>query len=333
MNVNTEQHVAVAVDLGGTKMSVALVRSDGRIVSLRRCLTNSNEGAEAVVKRLLLGIGEMLSRARLTQSELVGIAVACAGVIDMGRGMVTESPNLPGFSRIRLRDMIAREFGVESYLINDASAAAWGEYKFGSGARCHVQNLVYLTVSTGIGGGMVLGGQLYLGSDGSAGEIGHMIIKADGPLCKCGRKGCLESLASGWAVARDAVEYLKKGEESSILQFAGGKIENVTAAVVSAAAKQGDTLAQRVIGNAASYLGVGLANIINVFNPELIIVGGGLAKMGRLLLEPACAVAKALAFGLPGKTVRIVRARLVANAGVVGAAAYIFSQAGRGTKE
>lgn len=332
MSGNNERHMAVAVDLGGTKISVALVRLDGRIVSLHRCLTNSNEGAKAVVRRLLLIIGEMITRARLTESGLVGIAVACAGVIDMSRGVVTESPNLPGFSRIRLRDIIAREFGVESYLINDASAAALGEYKFGAGARYPVKNLVYLTVGTGIGGGMILDGQLYLGSDGSAGEIGHTIIKVDGPLCKCGRNGCLESLASGWAVARDAVEYLKKGEESTILQFAGGKIENVTAAVVSVAAKQGDILAQRVIGNAANYLGVGLANIINIFNPELIIIGGGLAKMGRPLLEPACAVATALAFGLPSKTVRIVRARFVANAGIIGAAAYVFSRVGGGTK-
>ncbi len=332
MTCSGKGDLAVAVDLGGTKMSVALVRSDGRIVSQRRCLTNSDEGAKAVLGRLLLIISDMLSRVKSTKSELAGIAVACAGVIDMNKGIVTESPNLPGFSRIRLRDIIAHEFGVTCYVINDASAAALGEYEFGAGARGRVENLIYLTVSTGIGGGMIIRGQLYLGSDGSAGEIGHMIIKADGPLCKCGRRGCLESLAAGWAVARDAVECLKKGEESSILQLAGGKIEHVTAAVVSAAAKQGDILAQKVIRSAAGYLGIGLANIINVFNPQLVVIGGGLAKMGNLLLEPACKVAEALAFSLPGKSVRVVRARFIANAGILGAAAYVFSQLRGGVK-
>lgn len=323
---NGKRHLAVAVDLGGTKINVAVVSLNGQVLSRHRCLTNINEGAEAVLERLLLMIRGVLVRGRIDESEIAGIAVACAGVIDMDKGVVTESPNLPGFSNIRLQSVIAHEFSVSCYLINDASAAALGEYKFGAGADGRAENLIYLTVSTGIGGGMVIGGQLYLGANGSAGEIGHMIIKADGPVCKCGRSGCLESLVSGWAVARDAVEYLEKGEQSTILQLAGGKIENVTAAVVSAAARRGDTLARRVIGNAAGYLGIGLANIINVFNPELIVIGGGLAKMGNLLLEPARRVAKALAFALPGKRVQIVRARFVANAGILGAAAYVFSQ-------
>ncbi len=332
MTGDSKRYLALAVDLGGTKMSVALVKSDGRIASRRVCLTRSDAGAKTVMERLLSVIDETLARSKLTNSEVAGIAVACAGIIDMNKGVVTESPNLPGFSHIRLRDIVAREFGITCYLINDASAAALGEYKFGIGARGPIMNLVYLTVSTGIGGGIVMNGRLYLGANGSAGEIGHMIVKADGPPCKCGRLGCLESLASGWAVARDAVECLKRGEESSILRLAGGKMEHVTAAVVSAAAKRGDVLAQRVIGNAAHYLGIGLANIINVFDPEVIVIGGGLAKMGNLLLGPARRVAKSLAFALPGKRVRIVRARFVANAGILGAAAYVFSQV-RGVTE
>ncbi len=328
----SKRRLALAVDLGGTKMNVALVHPDGGIASRRLYPTRSGEGAKAVMERLLLAIGETLARVKLTKPEVVGIVVACAGIIDMNKGIVAESPNLPGFSHVHLRDIIAREFGVKCYLINDASAAALGEYKFGVGARSRIRNLIYLTVSTGIGGGMVIDGSLYLGANGSAGEIGHMIIKADGPPCKCGRLGCLESLASGWAVARDAVEFLKKGEESSILRLADGKMELVTAAVVSAAARQGDVLARRVIDNAANYLGIGLANIINVFNPEVVVIGGGLAKMGNLLLEPACRVAKSLAFALPGNRARIVRARFVVNAGILGAATYVFSQAREGTK-
>jgi len=321
-----EQLPALSVDLGGTKIVAAVVGGGGQIISWRRCLTNIEEGTNAVLKRLFSVMDEVLGEAKLSPAELAGIAVACAGIIDMKKGVVTMSPNLPGFAGIKLRDIVASRFGVKTHLINDASAAALGEYYLGAAAGRSVENLVYLTVSTGIGGGIIAGGRLYLGADGCAGEIGHMVIKADGPLCKCGKSGCLEALASGWAVARDAKELLKGGGKSSILRLAGGKIEAVTAATVALAAREGDTLAQKIIADAAHYLGVGLANIVDIFNPELIVIGGGLAKMGNMLLDPARKAAKKAAFGLPGRTVRIVRARFVNNAGILGAAAYAFNQ-------
>jgi len=316
--------LALVVDLGGTKTIAAVVSPAGKIISQRRCLTRSDKGARGVLKQLLLLMKDTVLQARLEPSELEGIAIACAGIIDMRKGMVTMSPNIPGFSGIRLRDMVEREFGVRSYVLNDASAAAWGEYCFGAGRG--VKNMVYLTVSTGIGGGIITNGQLYLGADGCAGEIGHMIIKKDGPQCKCGSHGCLEALVSGWAVTREAIEHLKRGEESSIIRLARGKIENITAATISLAAKQGDLVAREVIAGAASYLGVGLANLINIFNPELIIIGGGLSRMGNMLLEPARKVAEQAAFTLPSRTVRILRARFITHAGILGAAAYVFSQ-------
>lgn len=316
--------LALVVDLGGTKTIAAVVSPAGKIISLRRCLTPSNKGARAVLKQLLPLMKDTIVQARLERSELAGVAIACAGIIDMKKGIVTMSPNISGFSGIRLRDIMEREFGVRSHVLNDASAAALGEYCFGVGKG--VKNLVYLTVSTGIGGGIITNGQLYLGADGCAGEIGHMIIKKDGPPCKCGRHGCLEALVSGWAMTRDAIEHLKGGEESSIIRLAGGKIENITAATIALAAKQGDLMARGVITSAAGYLGVGLTNLINIFNPELIAIGGGLSKMGDMLLEPARRVAKQTAFTLPGRTVRILRARFITHAGILGAAAYVFTQ-------
>jgi glucokinase len=186
--------------------------------------------------------------------------------------------------------------------------------------------VIYLTVSTGIGGGIIIGGELYSGADGTAGEIGHMTIEADGPQCQCGNFGCLEVLASGTAVAREAVNRINQGEKSYIAELTGGKIEKVTAEIVARAAKHGDRLACEVVTSAAVYLGIGLANLVNIFNPDMIIIGGGMSKMGDMLLKPARQTVKQRAFKLPARTVRIVKARLGGDVGVIGAAVDFFEK-------
>jgi glucokinase len=218
--------------------------------------------------------------------------------------------------------MVNRKYQVKTFLINDASAAALGEHEFGAGKG--VDNLIYLTVSTGIGGGIIIDGRLYLGPSGSAGEIGHMTIDVNGPQCSCGNIGCLEMLASGTAIAREAVKRIRAGGRSSLSEMLGGKIENITAEQVGVAAQGGDSLAMEIIHRAASYLGMGMVNLVNIFNPEMIIVGGGVAQMGDLLLDPARRVVEARAFKLPAQAVRIVPARLGDEAGVMGAAVFAF---------
>jgi glucokinase len=220
--------------------------------------------------------------------------------------------------------MVNRKYKVKTFLVNDASAGALGEHHFGAGRG--VNNLVYLTVGTGIGGGIIINGKLYLGQSGSAGELGHMTIDVNGPTCSCGNIGCWEMLASGTAIAREAIRQISQGEESSLSQMAGGKIENITAEKVEAAARGGDGLASGVICKAATYLGVGMVNLVNIFNPEMIIVGGGVAQMGDLLLEPARRVVKERAFQLSAQAVRIVPAQLGDNAGVLGAAVFAYGQ-------
>ncbi|MBL7209420.1 MAG: ROK family protein [Dehalococcoidia bacterium] len=317
----------LAVDLGGTKIITATVLPGGKIVSRNYCLTLADEGPEAIVDRLLSAVDGATAKAKLRMSELSGIGVAAAGILDTEKGIITTSPNLPEWRDVPLRDILADRLGVAAYLINDASAAALGEHRFGAGRG--VDNLVYLTVSTGIGGGIIIGGELYSGANGCAGEIGHMTIEANGPQCNCGNVGCLEALASGTAVAREAVRRLNQGEISSIAQLAEGRLESITAETVALAARQGDHLACDVVANAGNYLGIGLANLVNIFNPELIVIGGGLSQMGDMLLEPARKVVKERAFQLPARTVRIVRARLGSNAGIAGAAAYAFERLDR----
>ena len=314
----------LAIDLGGTKIIAAIISNQGRVIAREYYLTLAEEGPQLVIKRTLSAIDRLLSSRGIDSSQLNSISIAAAGAIDFDKGLVTLSVNLPGWYDIPLRDLIKEKYRVNTFLINDASAAALGEHRFGAGKG--VNNLIYLTVSTGIGGGIIINGKLYSGPCGSAGEIGHMTIDVNGPRCSCGNIGCLEMLASGTAVAREAIKRIRQGERSSLTEIVEGKIESITAEKVEVAAQGGDSLAVEVILKAANYLGVGLVNLVNIFNPEMIIVGGGMAKMGNLLLDPAKQVVRERAFQLPAQAVRIVPAQLGDDAGVLGAAVFAFQQ-------
>ncbi len=320
----TDRQLVLAVDLGGTKIAAGLVSIKGEIISRGYCLALAEEGPETVIKRLLSLTHRTLKQAGIKDSELKGVGVAAAGALDIRKGLVTKSPNLPGWYNIPLQSIVTEKIGVKTYLINDASAAALGEHRLGAGKG--VSNLIYLTVGTGIGGGIILGGQLYTGTDGCAGEIGHMTVDVNGQRCNCGNIGCLETLASGTAMAKEAIRRLNQGERSSLVTLAGGKLENIDAKLLAQAAGRGDSLACDVINEAAYYLGIGMVNLVNIFNPECIVVGGGVAQMGDLLLEPARKVVKERAFSLPVRTARIVRAKLGNNSGIIGAAFFAFEE-------
>jgi glucokinase len=329
--LTSRRRSVLAVDLGGTKIITAVILSTGEIICRKYSLTLADEGPRTVIDRLSSAVAETLAQAKLKTSDIAGIGIAAAGILDIDRGIVTTSPNLPHWHNVPLRDIFADRLGVVTYLINDANAAALGEHRFGAGIG--FDNIIYLTVSTGIGGGIIIDGELYSGADGCAGELGHMTIEANGPQCHCGNFGCLEALASGWAVAKEAMMRINRGERSSIIELTNGRLENITAETVAIAARRGDQLAADIVAKAANYLGIGLANLVNIFNPELIIIGGGLSKMGDMLLKPARKVLKERAFRLPARTVHIVRARLGSNAGIIGAAAYVFDQKSEESKK
>ena len=316
--------LVLAVDLGGTKLRVAIISNQGQIMAREYYLTSASDGPELIIDRMLSVMDHLLRVEDTDSSQLSSISLAAAGAIDCENGVITSSPNLPGWHNISLRDIVKQKYGIETFLLNDASAAALGEYHFGAGKG--VNNLIYLTVSTGIGGGIIINGELYCGVSGSAGEIGHTTIDVNGPVCNCGNIGCLEMLASGKAVAREAIRRIGGGERSSLIEIVGGKIADITAEKVYLAAQDGDSLALEVIYQAATYLGVGMVNLANIFNPEMIVVGGGMAKMGDLLLDPARQVMRERAFAISAQAVRIVPAQLGDDAGVLGAAMFAFQQ-------
>jgi len=312
----------LAMDLGGTKIMAAIISS--KVIAKEYQLTLADEGPQSVISRVMSAIDRLLTLRNLDPSQLDSISIAAAGAIDSEKGLVTSSPNLPGWCDIPLRDMVRGKYGVNTFLINDASAAVLGEHHSGAGKG--VNNLIMLTVGTGIGGGIIINDRLYSGPSGSAGEIGHMTIDVNGPKCSCGNIGCLETLSSGTAVAKEAIRRLGQGEKSSLTEIVEGKIGDITAEKVSLAARGGDPLALEVISKAATYLGVGLVNLVNIFNPEMIIIGGGLAKMGDLLLEPARRVVSERAFQLSARLVRIVPSQLGDDAAVLGAAIFARQQ-------
>jgi len=314
----------LTIDLGGTKIHTALISEDGRMIAEDYRLSMADEGPEAVIQRIFAGIEKLLDEESMSISMIHSIGIASASIIDIDKGLITFSPNLPGLNDIFLRDILHDKYGIDTYLINDSSAAALGEHRYGAGKG--VRNLIYLAVSTGIGGGIIIEDKLYLGASGCAGELGHMTIKADGPLCQCGNTGCLEVLASGTAMAREAKERIRAGENTILVEMAKGVIEDITAETISMAARNGDSLAQEVISEAAVYLGVGLANIVNSFNPEMIIIGGGVSKIGDLLFNPAIQEMRRRAFKLPAQAVRILPAELGGNAEVIGAAIFAREQ-------
>jgi glucokinase len=307
----------ITIDLGGTKLRTAIISPEGKIIYRSQTKTEAIKGPEHVIKKIMTSIKVAIEKSS-SETRINSIALAIAGALDVNKGLITTSPNLPGWKNVALAGIIEQKFNFKTCLLNDASAAAFGEYFVGAGKG--TKNLIFLTISTGIGGGIVINGKLYEGTDGAAGELGHMIIKEGGPKCHCGQNGCLEAMASGYAVVRETNARLEKGEKSSLQQiFRSGK-GTISAKDVADAAKTGDRLSCDVIENTIAYnLGIGLANIINIFNPEIIVIGGGLSKMGNMLLRPAARVAKQTALRLPASSTNIVKAKLGDSAGIVGA--------------
>lgn len=314
----------LAIDLGGTKILAALF-VDGHLAGEERMPSLAGESVEATIGQMSLAIERVLQAERLALEQLDAISIAAAGPIDSTRGVITQSPNLPGWHNVPLASIIRERYKAGIFLINDAKAAALGEHRFGAGKG--TRHMVMLTVGTGIGGGIIIDGKLYFGALGGAGEVGHMVIDVHGPRCRCGNKGCLEMLASGTAMARKARWYIDRHERTTLVEVAGGRTGSITAETIGAAARAGDKLAVRIIEEAAVYLGVGMANLANIFNPEMIVVGGGVANLGEFLLEPARRVVQERAFELATRELRIAPALLGDRAGVFGAFTFAAERA------
>ena len=296
-------------DIGGTNLVVGIVRSDGGgPVGVRTAPTRPQEGAAATVRRIATMAREAAAAAGVRFPEdVAGIGAGVPGLLDPASGSVLETPNM-GWKNVPMPELLAEAAGVPAILHNDADCAAYGEWRRGAGqgARC----LVCLTLGTGIGGGIVLDGQLYQGASSGAGEVGHTCVEINGRLCGCGARGCVEAYASGPAIAARAVE----------AGYGDGRPGDVTAEAVCGAAADGDRVAARVVAEAGTVLGVAVANLVHVLAPDVIVLAGGVARAGELLFAPLRREVRRRAFAPARAACRIVPAAFPETAGVVGAA-------------
>ena len=294
---------ALGVDLGGTKIYSVAADEDGTVLGDDRRPTEAQLGPDGVIARIVESLRAALDAAGLTAADVAGVGISSPGPCDPARGIVTDAPNLPGWHNIHVTKLVGEAIGLPALLENDAAAACYGEFRFGAGrGKRHV---LYLTLGTGIGGGIIIDGALYRGASGAAGEVGHLVLVEEGPPCNCGGRGCLEALAAGPAIARDAG--MKNAE------------------AVHEAAEAGDESASQVIERAGRFLGLGLTGLLNTLNPEALILGGGLVALGDRYIGTAMRTVRERSFAQVVQDVTMTTAELGGDrAGALGAAALVL---------
>lgn len=322
--------LAVGVDIGGTNLKIALVDRDARMVGQQSVPTVAFRGAEAVVKEVVRLAGGLLTDRAKSWSDVAGVGVASPGPLDLRTGRIIKAANLPGWRDVPLRDMMAGATGRPALLDNDANAAAFGEFWSGRIRADHqatsnqsAGDLVLLTLGTGVGAGVILNGKILHGARDNAAELGHMIVVVDGLNCPCGQRGCLEQYASAAAVARQAELAIRNGD-ASVLAGCKQRGETLDSAAVAHAAERGDALAVRVWDQTCLFLAVAIINIQHVYNPMLVLLGGGMSAAGEFLLARVRHFLAQHQWTLCADLPEVRLAELGNDAGVIGAAGMVW---------
>ncbi len=310
--------LVAGVDLGGTNVKIALVAEGGKIKTRGRLSTLDYQNKEEIIEGILCCIDRLLAGFGRVKMPLCGIGIGAPGLVDSVNGIVHELPNINGWDSVPLKDIIEKRTGIATFTDNDVNLMALGEFTYGAGRGA--KDVICLTLGTGVGGGIILDGKLYRGATLSAGEIGHMAIDKNGPQCSCGSFGCLERYVGNRYIVESVVEKLKKAgsDKSKIVELAGGDLDKITPEIIEQAARKGDRIAIGVWEEVGSNIGVILAGVVNLLNPERIIIGGGIAKAGELLFGPIRKAVRARAMDVPGDTVKIIPSKLWDDAGILG---------------
>ncbi len=318
-----------SIDLGGTKIACAFGTATGDIVAERTTPTQSHEGPDAVLAR----IADLVN----TLADEVGqhptaLGMGVPGLADVQHGIIKFLPNLPtNWRDVPARDLLTPRIGCPVYLLNDVRTATLGELTFGLGRDWPGVTMAFFALGTGIGGGVVVDGKLRLGPLGAAGELGHQTILPDGPLCGCGNRGCLETLASGPAIVAQGVWLLQSGRAPHLYDIVVGDITRITPREMALAAEAGDVDVREALVRAAGYLGIGVANVIVALHPDLIVLGGSVAQIGPLLFDTVRATVQRRVGMFPPDNVRIEPSRLGNQAGLLGGIALAMRRAGEQT--
>ena len=311
----------VGVDLGGTKILVAGMDGDHTILSRTRVPTDPKEGTEAVVDRIGWAVSQVVKEMDISSDDVAGIGVGAPGPLDPETGVVTFAPNL-NWNNVPLKAMLEARLSVPVFVENDVNVGVLGEHRLGAGRG--MTDLIGVFVGTGIGGGVIIGGKLYQGYNRSAGEVGHMVVRAGGPRCGCGNRGCWEAVASRTAIVRRIAKAFRKGEKGWLYRKIAGNPSQVKSRALSRALAKGDPLVVREMKREARYLGIGVANLVNLFSPRMVILGGGVVEaMEMWLIKQVRRHVLRYALDHAMADVEIVPAALGDDAGILGCAVLV----------
>jgi glucokinase len=315
----------IGCDLGGTNLRAAIVDVEtGRVLQQKSITTQARKGQDAVMKRMAELFLQLIQTSGMQKDEIGGIGIGVPGVLDLEKGEVLFLPNLAGtWPHVPLSDTINQLTGLPTTLLNDVRSITYGEWAFGAGRG--VDTVAVFAIGTGIGGGLVLNGQLHLGIGGTGGELGHTTIDFNGPRCGCGNHGCLEAYASGPAIAAMGLKAVTQGLTTCIADLCENDLNRITPELIAQAAHQGDAIAKDIFERAGFYLGIAAANVCVAIGPRRIIIGGGVAQAGDLLLEPIRRTIQSRVTVMPVDQVEVVQSQLGNNAGVIGVACWAAS--------
>ncbi len=321
LEINPARGYVAGIDMGASHLSVILTDFSAQVIDEVEVPFNIAGSPEACLGQANGLLMELLKKHELAASSLGAIGLGVPGPIASEAGMVFAPPIMPGWDGYPIQASLEEKWNLPVSLNNDAELGAIGEWAYGAGRGENF--LAYIKVGTGIGSGILLNGQVYRGATGSAGEIGHLTIEENGPLCECGNAGCLEALAGGRAIARQAREAIRKGNRTLLASL--GPVEELTARDVASAARRGDLAAQQIISRAGNYLGIAIAGLVNLFNPRTIVVGGGVAQVGDLLLQPIRDAVARRSLQASARTVKINTAILRRRSSAMGAVVQALS--------
>jgi len=317
---------AAGADIGGTDIKFILLDGNGEVTSRCSFETDARGGPDQALRRVAEEIEALLESNNLRRQDLSALGVGAAGPLDTLRGILVQAPNLPGWEGTPITDILRVKLGMPVFLENDANLAAFGEHRAGAGKGS--DNIICLTLGTGIGSGIIIDREIFCGALGAGAELGHITINPSGAMCNCGNRGCLEAMASATAVARMARHILHEGRGRVISELVAGDEEKVTAETVHQAAIKGDGDAAGILEKAGRYLGMGIASAVNIFAPQMVIIGGGMMSAGDFILKPARDEAMRRALKPFTRGLSIVPAELGGWAGAMGAAFYARQKTG-----
>lgn len=323
----TAERVVLGLDLGGTNMVGAALTADGELLARCKIPTEAEGGPIHVIDRMATCLSDVLSQSGRPREDVLAAGIGSPGPLNPETGVVYTTPNLPGWKEVHVADELHKRLGIPVFVDNDANSAAYGEYWLGAGRE--FKDVICLTLGTGIGGGIILNNELLHGVDGSAAEIGHMTIEMNGRKCGCGNHGCLEAYASATGIVNRTRDAIQSGEKTVLTQMVPD-LSKLTSKDVSTAMEQGDDLARRIIVETGEILGVGIATLVNLLNPQVVVLCGGVSAVGEPLFEPIRRTVKKRAFEVPAARARIVPSELGDDAGVIGAAGVALSRAKSG---